>query len=346
LRLQQILAFETDLLEYEDIFDGSGVISRKEQELEEEADAEMKKIMEMGGVIVALENGYMKRSLVESNAKRLREIESGDRVVVGINQFETGEPSALLDGMSESFLTVDESVEEEQISSLREFRKRRNSDDVARAIDLLKQSASEGKNIMDASMACAEAGVTTGEWGDALRSLFGEYRAPTGISGIAVGETAREEVLKVNDKIKRLNEKLGRTLKILIGKPGLDGHSNGAEQVAVKAKDVGMDVVYEGIRLTPEQIAESAMQEGVHVVGISLLSGSHLQLVPEVVRCMKERGLGDTPVILGGIIPEEDVGKMQIENIKKVYAPKDFNLNRIMSEIADVVAEANSVSLS
>jgi len=345
LRLQQIIAFETDLLEYEDIFDGSEVILLKEKELEEAADAEMKKIMEMGGVIEALENGYMKRSLVESNARRLREIENGERVVIGVNKFQEAEPSALLQGMSESFLTVDESVESEQIKVLEEFRKKRDDGKVTHAIERLKASITTGENIMEASIECADAGVTTGEWGNALRDLFGEYRAPTGISGVSVGEIQREEVRKVNEKVKQLNAKLGRNLKILIGKPGLDGHSNGAEQIAVKAKDVGMEVVYEGIRLTPEQIAESALQEGVHVVGVSLLSGSHLQLVPEVVRCMKERGLEDIPVVLGGIIPEADVEKMKLDAIRRVYAPKDFNLNDIMSEITDIVAEANNLTV-
>jgi len=345
LRLQQIMALETDLLEYEDIFDGSKVISRKEKELEDAAQAELEKIMDLGGVITALETGYMKRGLVESNARRLNEIESGERVVVGINKFLDAEPSPLVEGMHESFLSVDESVETRQIQLLNDFKKQRDSDKAAFALDRLREAIHKNENIMPVSMICAENGVTTGEWSDALREVFGEYRAPTGISGISMGDPDREDVIKVNQKIRKLGQILGRNVKILIGKPGLDGHSNGAEQVAVKARDVGMDVVYEGIRLTPEQIAESALQEGVHVVGLSILSGSHLKLVPDVIRRMKERGLENIPVVLGGIIPQKDVEKMDQEVIRKVYAPKDYNLNKIMSEIADVVAAANQIDL-
>jgi len=346
LRLQQIMAFETDLLEYEDIFKGSEVIERKDKELEDAADAELGKIMEMGGVIEALEAGYLKHGLVESNAKRLQGIETGDRVVVGVNKFTEGESSQLIEGMTSSFLTVDDSVETEQITLLQDFRNRRDADKVAFALDSLRESVKAGKNIMEASLECAEAGVTTGEWTDNLRNVFGEYNAPTGISGISAGQYASEEAREVNTRVRQLGEKLGRNLKILIGKPGLDGHSNGAEQIAVKARDVGMEVVYEGIRLTPEQIAESALQEGVHVVGLSILSGSHLKLVPEVVRCMKERGMEKIPVVLGGIIPESDVEKMDIEAIRRVYAPKDYNLNKIMSEVTDIVAHANNIELT
>ena len=346
LRLQQIMALETDLLEYDDIFEGSNVIAAKENELEEAAREELDKIMEMGGVIQALETGYMKRSLVESNARRLSEIESGDRVVVGINQFKEAEPSLLTEGMDGSFLTVEESVEKEQIQSLEGFRKKRDNDKVSFSLDNLREILNKGENIMEASLACAQNGVTTGEWADALRDVFGEYRAPTGISGVTMGDTNREEVLAVNRKVKKLGESLGRNVKMLVGKPGLDGHSNGAEQVAIKARDVGMDVVYEGIRMTPAQIAESAMQEGVHVVGLSILSGSHLELVPDVIRCMKERGLDNVPVVLGGIIPKADYEKMDQAVIQKVYAPKDYDLNKIMSEIADVVAGANNIDLT
>lgn len=346
LRLQQIMAYETDLLEYDDIFDGSVVIAKKENELEDAAQAELEKILEMGGVSTALETGYMKRSLVESNARRIREIENKDRVVVGINDFVESEPSPLTRSMDESFLTVDPSVEEKQIQRLDAFKKKRNHDDVCSALDRLREALHKGENIMPVSRDCAKSGVTTGEWADALREVFGEYRAPTGINGVSPVEITREEVKKVNEKIRRLGRALGRNVKMLIGKPGLDGHSNGAEQVAIKAKDVGMDVVYEGIRLTPEQIAESALQEGVHVVGLSILSGSHLELVPEVIRCMKERGLGSVPVILGGIIPTADLEKLDRDVIRKVYAPKDYDLDKIMSEIADIIAGANQIDLS
>ena len=346
LRLQQIMAFETDLLEYEDIFEGSDVIARKDKELEDAADAELTKIMEMGGVIEALEAGYLKHGLVASNAKRLQEIESGDRVVVGVNRFAEGESSQLTQGMTSTFLSVDDSIEEEQIGILQDFRKRRNADAVASALDRLRETLATGENIMVASIECAEAGVTTGEWTDVLRGIFGEYKAPTGVSGISAGQYSTQETQQVNARVRQLSEELGRNLKILIGKPGLDGHSNGAEQVAVKARDVGMEVVYEGIRLTPEQIAESALQEGVHVVGLSILSGSHLKLVPEVVRCMNDRGLDKIPVVLGGIIPEGDVEKMNLEAIRKVYAPKDYNLNKIMREVTDIVADANGIQLA
>ncbi|MFO7964915.1 MAG: protein meaA [Desulfobacterales bacterium] len=345
LRLQQIMAYETDLLEYDDIFDGSMVVARKEDELEEAAQAELDKILEMGGVITALETGYMKRSLVESNARRIREIENRDRVVVGVNDFVETEPSPLIQSMESSFLMVDPTVEEEQVRLLDEFRKTRDADAVQSALDRLRESLHRGENIMVPSRDCAAAGVTTGEWADALREVFGEYRAPTGISGVSTVEIAPDEARQVNEKIRRIGRALGRNVKILIGKPGLDGHSNGAEQVAVKAKDVGMDVVYEGIRLTPEQIAESALQEGVHIVGLSILSGSHLELVPEVIRCMKERGLGSVPVVLGGIIPSADLEKLDREVIRRIYAPKDYDLNHIMSEIGDIVAGANGIDL-
>lgn len=345
LRLQQIAAFETDLLEYEDIFEGSVVIERKEKELEDAAQEELDRIMEMGGTIEALESGYMKTSLVESNAKRLQDIARGDRVVVGLNRFTEEEPSPLLEGMERSFLKVDDAASAEQIEMLLDFRKRRDADRVAVALDQLQKDVDAGNNIMPASIACAEAGVTTGEWTDALRKVFGEYKAPTGVAGISLGDVTHEDTARVNAKVRQLNEKLGRNLKILIGKPGLDGHSNGAEQIAVKARDVGMEVVYEGIRLTPAQIAESALQEGVHVVGLSILSGSHLMLVPEVVRCMEERGLKEIPLVLGGIIPDDDIEKMGLDTIRKVYAPKDYNLDQIMSEIADIVAQANDITL-
>lgn len=346
LRLQQIMAFETDLLEYEDIFKGSEVIAKKEKELEAGAEAEMDKIQEMGGVIPALESGYMKQQLVESSTERVRQIESGERVAVGVNKFVEGEPSPLTSGGVEGAIqTVDDSVETEQIEILESFRHRRDNDKVAFALDYLRESVNTGKNIVEISIECANAGVTTGEWGCAMRELFGEYRAPTGVGMIAGSKSQTAEAQKVNERVKRLSKILGRNLKILLGKPGLDGHSNGAEQIAVKARDVGMEVVYEGIRLTPTQIAESAMQEGVHVVGLSILSGSHTDLIPEVMRKMKERGIGNIPVILGGIIPQNDIQGMCNAGVKRVYTPRDFDLNKIMMEITDVVAEANNIKL-
>jgi len=345
LRLQQIMAYETDLLEYEDIFEGSKIFRQKEKELEEEATAELNTIMEMGGAVEALENGYMKNKLVESNTQRLREIESGERVVAGINRFKDGEPSKLMENSDQSFLTVDNIIEQKQISNLKLFRKQRNNDKVDFALEHLKKNIIAKDNIMEASIKCAEAGVTTGEWSDTLRSVFGEYRAPTGVTGFSIKKSNNEEILKVRKKIKKLNQVLGRNLKFLIGKPGLDGHSNGAEQIAVKAREVGMDVVYEGIRLTPEQITESALQEGVHVVGLSILSGSHLSLIPEIIECLKQRDLENIPIVLGGIIPERDIQKMDKKIIHKVYAPKDYDLNVIMGEIADIVTRANNIDM-
>lgn len=346
LRLQQIMAFETDLLEYEDIFKGSEVIAKKEKELEAGAEAEMDKIQEMGGVIPALESGYMKQQLVASSTERVRQIESGERVSVGVNKFVEGEPSPLTSGgVEDAIQTVDDSFETEQIEILESFRRRRDNDKVSFALDRLRESVNTGKNIVEISIECASAGVTTGEWGRAMRELFGEYRAPTGVSMIASSKAQTAEAQKVNERVKRLSKMLGRNLKILLGKPGLDGHSNGAEQIAVKARDVGMEVVYEGIRLTPSQIAESAMQEGVHVVGLSILSGSHTYLIPEVMRKMEERGIGNIPVILGGIIPQNDIQEMCSAGVKRVYTPMDFDLNKIMMEITDVVAEANDIKL-
>jgi ethylmalonyl-CoA mutase len=337
LRLQQILAFETDLLEYEDIFDGSEIIGKKEKDLEEEAEAEIKKIQEMGGVVAALETGYMKEMLVESNVKRLRDIESGKRIVVGVNKFTEAEPSPLVTDAGESVQVVDPSVEKEQITILEAFRKKRDKDAVMRAIDHLREAAEKGENIVEASILCAKSGVTTGEWGKVLRGILGEYRAPTGVSMVASGMAQTEEAKKINDRVKELGQKLGRNVKILIGKPGLDGHSNGAEQIAVKARNVGMEVVYEGIRLTPEQIAESSMQEGVHAVGLSILSGSHLTLVPAVVDNLKKRGLDNIPVVLGGILSENDMLKMYKIGISKVFTPRDYDLNKIMDEIVDAI---------
>jgi (2R)-ethylmalonyl-CoA mutase len=238
---------------------------------------------------------------------------------------------------------VDDAVENEQIEILREFRSRRDAGRTARALDHLHRTLSSGAGIMEASIACAEAGVTTGEWADALRGVYGEYRAATGVGGVVSG-AAGEDLRPVIERVRRVSDRLGRNLKILIGKPGLDGHSNGAEQIAVKARDAGMEVVYEGIRLTPQQIAESALQEGVHVVGLSILSGSHLKLVPEVIRGLEERGLKTLPVVLGGIIPASDLSKMPHECIKRVFAPRDYNLNQIMDEIVDIVATANGIA--
>lgn len=341
LRLQQILAFETDLLEYDDLFNGSPVIEAKVQQLIEAAQKEMDKVQDMGGAIDAV--AYMKQQLVQSNAKRVGAIESGEQKVVGVNCFESTEPSPLVGEDDEGIFKVNESAEREQIAKLEAFRKERSSQKVEQALRDLENAAREGANIMPVSIAAAHAGVTTGEWAQALRQAFGEYRAPTGVSGVRLGQES-EELLSARESVKAFEAASGERLRILVGKPGLDGHSNGAEQIAVRARDVGMEVIYQGIRLTPEQIVEAALQEGVHVIGLSILSGSHLVLIPEVMRLMKEKGLSGVPLIAGGIIPETDKQELLKLGVARVYTPKDFELNRIMKEIVAAVRKARGLA--
>ena len=340
LRMQQILAYETDLLDYGDIFDGSGEITRKVEELKQQTREELKRIDEMGGAVAAVDTGYMKQQLVESNTARLEAIERGEQIVVGVNKYLESEPSPLA-AAADAILTVPEEAERGQIERLKAWRDARDNGAVAAALKDLKRAASSGGNIMPASIACAKAGVTTGEWGWTLRETFGEYRAPTG-----VGRAMRNDVAGLDDiraDVDRVSRKLGRRLTFLVGKPGLDGHSNGAEQIAVRARDAGMQVVYEGIRLTPEEIVEAAREQKVHVVGLSVLSGSHLPLVEDVVGRMKEAGL-DVPVIVGGIIPPEDAAELEKAGVAAVYTPKDFELNRIMSDVVRIVERAKGVS--
>ena len=338
LRIQQIFAFESDLLEYEDIFDGSHVITKKTRELKEAARAELDTVLGMGGAVAAIENAYMKQRLVESQTTRSRAIENAEITVVGVNAFTTTEDSPLTEG-GRSTLKVDESAEREQIERLAAFRSKRNRKDVDAATQNLEDSLRNGGNVMPASIRAARAGVTTGEWSDVLRSLYGEYRAPTGVVAIE-GSGGNQSTAITRDRVHRLADTLGRPLKILIGKPGLDGHSNGAEQIAVKARDVGMEVVYDGIRLAPGEIAASARDEGVHLVGLSILSGSHCVLVIDVLEKLRDLGLGDLPVVIGGIIPDEDAVKLRKAGVRRVYTPKDFDLTRIMSDIVDVVEES------
>jgi (2R)-ethylmalonyl-CoA mutase len=334
LRLQQIVAFETDLLEYGDIFDGSSEITRKVEALKEEALAEMARIADMGGAVAAVEAAYMKQRLVEANLKRLAAIEAGEQTVVGVNAYTEGEPSPLSAGEG-AILTVDASVEREQIERLKAWRASRDGAAVSHALEGLASAAREDRNIMPASIICARAGVTTGEWTDALRAVFGEYRAPTGVAravGVSDGrlEIARREVEMVS-------RRLGRRIKMLVGKPGLDGHSNGAEQIAVRARDCGLEVVYEGIRLTPERIVNAALEESVHVVGLSILSGGHVSLVGEVLNGLRAAGIGDVPVVVGGIIPPADAAALLAAGVARVYTPKDFDLTQIMRDIVAVV---------
>jgi len=339
LRIQQILAYETDLLEYEDLFEGSKVVEARSREIMDEARAELEKIEAMGGAVAAVENAYMKQRLVESHARRIRDIESGALQVVGVNCFTDSAPSPLTSG-DQHILKVDESAEHEQVERLEAFRKRRNAKEVEAALRGLHDALANGENVMGPSIRAAHAGVTTGEWADTLRALFGEYRAPTGVSGQSVSGDA-ETLDALRARVRELGERLGRPLKILVGKPGLDGHSNGAEQIAVKARDVGMEVVYDGIRLTPAQIVQSARDEGVHVIGLSILSGSHGVLVIDVLERLGKEGL-DVPVVVGGIIPDDDAETLRRAGVRRVYTPKDFDLTRIMGEIVDVVAEAGA----
>ncbi|MEM6496299.1 MAG: protein meaA, partial [Pseudomonadota bacterium] len=338
LRMQQILAFETDLLQYGDIFDGSIEMERKTEELKEQAREELAAIEKMGGAVAAID--YMKRRLVESNTSRLGDIENGDQVVVGVNAYLESEPSPLSSG-DDAIQTVDAAVEAEQLEKLAAWREQRDGEAVKAALSELEAAAKEGRNVMEPSIACAKAVVTTGEWGATLRSIFGEYRAPTGVGQSAAVGTGN--VVDIRNKVEGFSKKHGRRIKFLVGKPGLDGHSNGAEQIAVRARDCGMDVVYEGIRLTPSQIVRAAIDEGVHVVGLSILSGSHVSLVKDVIAKLDENGAADLPVVVGGIIPQEDATTLKEMGVAAVYTPKDFQLNDIMSDIvrlADAGAEA------
>jgi (2R)-ethylmalonyl-CoA mutase len=335
LRAQQIVACETDILEFDDIFDGAPVVEAKVAELADAARAELRRIDEMGGAVAAIEQGYMKRRLVESNARRLAEIESGARKVIGVNAFTESAPSPLTQAADGGFLTVDPESERRQVSGLRDWRAARDQGRAASALEALARAAAEGGNIMEASILCAHAGVTTGEWAGALRKAFGEYRAPTGVAGSAGAAPAA--IPELRRKVEAAARRLGRRPKILVGKPGLDGHSNGAEQIALRARDAGFEVVYEGIRLTPARIANSALEEGVHLVGLSVLSGSHLPLVAEVVRRMREAGIGEIPVVVGGIVPEDDAAKLREAGVAAVYTPKHYDVTRIMGELVELI---------
>jgi (2R)-ethylmalonyl-CoA mutase len=336
LRLQQIVAYETDLLEFGDIFDGSVEITKKVEALKEEAREELARIDTMGGAVAAVESSYMKQRLVESNARRLAAIESGAQIVVGVNKYTESAPSPLLSGGDGGFMAVDDKAEADQVAALKAWRASRDKAAAEKALAALEADARAGRNIMEASIACAHAGVTTGEWGEILRRVFGEFRAPTGVARAAIdqGSVAIESV---RAQVNAASKRLGRRIKILVGKPGLDGHSNGAEQIAVRARDAGMEVVYEGIRLTPAQIVNAALEESVHVVGLSILSGSHIALVGEVMNRMRAAGLADVPVVVGGIIPAEDEKRLLEFGVARVYTPKDYDLNAIMAGIVSLV---------
>jgi (2R)-ethylmalonyl-CoA mutase len=340
LRLQQIMAYETDLLEYEDLFDGNPAIERKVGALKEGARAELAKIDEMGGAIAAVDRGYMKQELVRSNALRLADIESGLTKVIGVNAFTETEPSPLTSG-EKSILTVDDMAEQDQIEKLKAWRSERNQAEVDATLTDLKSAASEGRNIMESSIACAHAGVTTGEWSETLREVFGEYRAPTGITSMIVTGDA-ENLQDLRKRVDEVSDKLGERMKMLVGKPGLDGHSNGAEQIAVKAGEAGIEVLYEGIRWTPEELVRNAIEDGAHVIGLSILSGSHVPLVREVVNGLRAQGAGHIPVVVGGIIPESDMLVLRQMGVSAVYTPKDYQLAKVISEIVDLVDRKSS----
>ncbi|EWT05566.1 protein meaA [Intrasporangium chromatireducens Q5-1] len=351
LRLQQVLAYESDLLEYEDLFTGSVVVERKVAELVAGAKAEMDRIEAMGGAVAAVESGYMKSALVASHAERRRRIEAGDEVIVGLNRFETTEPNPLTADLDTAIQTVDASVEQAAADAVHEWRERRDADPdkharAEQALARLRSDAAAGTNLMAASLECARAEVTTGEWAAALREQFGEYRAPTGVSA-SVGVTSAEPgggLARAREAVARTSEELGERLRILVGKPGLDGHSNGAEQVAVRARDAGFEVVYQGIRLTPEQIVDAAVAEDVHLVGLSILSGSHMELVPDILQRLRDAGADDIPVVVGGIIPESDAAALKQAGVAMVFTPKDFGLNEIMVEMVDVIRTSRGLS--
>ncbi len=340
LRLQQVLAYETDLLEYPDIFEGSKVMDGLVAELLAGARKEMHRVAELGGAVDAVD--YMKAALVESHRKRWRRIESGEQIAVGMNKFTSTEPSPLTAGADGGILVVDPEIEAERRHAVEQWRAERDQNAVDEALETLAETAThDGENIMAATIAAARAGATTGEWAQTLREAFGEYRAPTGVGEAA--SVPSEDLAELRDEVERVSEGLGRRLKFLVGKPGLDGHSNGAEQIAVRARDAGMDVVYEGIRLTPSQIATSAAHEGVHVVGLSILSGSHRELIPAVLEALREAGVEDVPVVVGGIIPQEDAAALREAGIAAVYTPKDWNLNGMMRDIIELVAARHGV---
>ena len=328
MRMQQIMAYETDLLEFDDLFDGNPAVDAKVEALKDGARHELASLDAMGGAIAAID--YMKGQLVQSNADRLGRIEKGETVVVGVNKYQAGEPSPLMTGDG-GIMVVDPAVEADQIARLDAWRAARDSAAVAAALLDLRAAAAAGENVMPASIACARAGVTTGEWAAQMRAVHGEYRGPTGVSAGKSNQTEGLEDLR--DAVDAVSDRLGRRLKFLVGKPGLDGHSNGAEQIAVRARDCGMDIAYEGIRLTPEEIVAAARDDAAHVVGLSILSGSHIPLVEDLMQRMRTEGLGHIPVIVGGIIPDEDAARLRAFGVARVYTPKDFELNTIMMDI-------------
>lgn len=343
LRFQQVLAFESDLLEYDDIFAGSHVIEAKVAELVEGARAEIDRVQAMGGAIAAVESGYMKQNLVSAHAARRARIESGEEVIVGVNRFETTEPSPLTADLDGAIMAADPEAEKSALDSVAAWKAQRDESEVAEALAALAEAAKTDANLMKPTLAAARAGATTGEWAGTLREVFGEFRAPTGVSGAVGVAEAGADLAAVRERVRVTGEELGGRLRVLVGKPGLDGHSNGAEQVAVRARDAGFEVIYQGIRLTPEQIVAAAVAEDVHLVGLSILSGSHMELVPDVLDGLEVAGLGDVPVIVGGIIPSSDARALIERGVAAVYTPKDFGLTEIMGGFVDVIRAAHGL---
>ena len=343
LRLQQIMAFETDLLEYDDILMGSKVINEKVKKLKKSAYNELKKIDELGGLVEAIEKGYMKSKLVESQTQRQKSIEKGIQKVVGVNCFSGGEKSPLTNENDGGFMKVDENSEKKQIVNVQNWKKNRDTNLVSKLLKELRQKASENYNIMDISIKCAHAGITTGEWSNVMREVFGEYRAPTGIvsSSIQNQKIKNDEIESLQKQVEESTKKMKRRPKILVGKPGLDGHSNGAEQIAVRARDIGFEVVYDGIRSTPEQLVGASIEEGVHMIGLSILSGSHVHLVKKIVQLLKKNNRSKVPVVVGGIIPPVDARKLISIGVKAVFTPKDFKIEEIMSSLVNIIRGPN-----
>ena len=343
LRMQQVLALETDLLEYGDLLDGSPVVEAKVLELIAGAQQEMDNVAAHGGMVTCIDNGYVKRELVQSHTRRMRNIESGDLKIVGVNCYQETATSPLTGGEESGIMKVDELAEREQIAALQAFRATRQQDAVDDALALLRAAANDGSNIMPSSIECARARVTTGEWSEVLRGVFGEYRAPTGIDFVASDRSESKALEQVRERVRATSDELGRPLRLLIGKPGLDGHSNGAEQIAVKGRDSGFEIVYEGIRLTPSQIARAAQEEGVHLIGLSVLSGSHLELVEDIHNELEAIGCKDIPLVIGGIIPQDDARQLLDRGLKAVFTPKDVDMNIIMNTMVTIIRQVNGL---
>jgi (2R)-ethylmalonyl-CoA mutase len=344
LRIQQVLAHESDLLEYEDLFDGSSVIAAKVAELVDGARAELALVEAMGGAVAAVESGYLKSALVSSHAERRARVESGEVVVVGVNKFTATEANPLTADLELAVQGIDLDVEQHAVDGLRRWRAERDAAVVDKALQRLRDTASTDENLMAVSLECARAGVTTGEWAGALRSVFGEYRAPTGVSNTAARTVPGSSLDRLRQQVSETGAELGVHLRMLVGKPGLDGHSNGAEQIAVRARDAGFEVVYQGIRLTPQEIVAAAVQEDVHVVGLSILSGSHLSLVPEVVQGLRHADMSDVPVVVGGIIPDADAAALRDMGVAAVFTPKDYDATVVMGRVLDTIRAAHGLA--